>query len=183
MPRRLLALFGLLLLAGQAVVVRAQSAASANLSLIDSQGFPTVAALLDVFDAQGRYITGLQPADITILEDGVQLPVDGLSESAPPAQIVVAINPGPALAVRDGEGIERFRRIVEVLGGWALARPPDAPDDLSLVTLAGPIITHADPSAWVVSLTSFQPDLRSTTPNAQVLTTALNTVHELVRGL
>jgi hypothetical protein len=180
MPKRLMALLGLLLLAGQAVVVRAQSAATANLSLIDSQGFPTVAALLDVFDAQGRYITGLQPADITILEDGVPLPVDGLSESAPPAQIVVAVNPGPALAVRDGEGIERFRRIVEVLGGWALARPPDAPDDLSLVTLAGPIITHADPSAWVVSLTSFQPDFRSTTPNAQVLTTALNIVNERI---
>jgi hypothetical protein len=180
MLRRLLALLGLLLLAGQAVVVRAQSAVTANLSLIDPQGFPTVAALLDVFDAQGRYITGLQPEDITILEDGVPLPVDGLSESTPPAQIVVAINPGPSLAVRDGEGIERFRHIVEVLGGWALARPPDTPDDLSLVTLAGPIITHADPSAWVVSLTSFQPDFRSTTPNAQVLIIALNTVNERI---
>jgi hypothetical protein len=180
MLRRWLILLGTLLLAGQGLAVRAQGAARADLSLIDPQGFPTVAALLDVFDSQGQYVSGLQPADVTVLEDGEPLPVNGLSESAPPAQIVVAVNPGPAFAVRDGEGIERFRRIVEVLGGWALSRPVDNSDDLSLVTVAGPIITHAKASDWVVSLTSFQPDFRSTTPNVQVLTIALNTVNERI---
>ncbi len=182
MPKRLWALLGslLFLAAGQGFVVHAQTASWADLSLVNAQGFPTVAALLDVFDAQGQFVTGLQPADVTVLEDSAPLPVVGLSESAPPAQIVVAVNPGPALDVRDGEGIQRFRRIVAVLGGWAQARPSDTPDDLSLVTLAGPIITHATPSEWVVSLTSFQPDFRSTTPNAQVLTTALNTVNEQI---
>ena len=145
-----------------------RSAATAALSLVDAQDFPTVAALLDVFDAQGQFITGLQPADVTIVEDGQPFPVIGLSESAPPAQIVVAINPGPSLAVRDGEGIDRFSRVTEVLTGWAGAQPTENPDDLSLVSIAGPIITHAEPDDWIVSLTSFQPDFRSTTPNVQV---------------
>ena len=178
MRKFLLALLGLLLLAGQSYAVRAQSVATAELSLVDAQGFPTTAALLDVFDAQGQFITGLQPENVTILEDGQPHPVSGLSEYVPPAQIVVVVNPGPALAVRDGQGIERFERVTEVLAGWAGAQPIDNPDDMSLVSIAGPIITHAEPSDWAISLTSFRPDFRSTTPNVQSLTIALNTVNE-----
>ena len=76
MRKTLLALLGLLVLAGQSNAVRAQDAATAALSLVDAQGFPTMAALLDVFDGQGQPITGLQPADVTILEDGQPFPVD-----------------------------------------------------------------------------------------------------------
>jgi hypothetical protein len=172
-----LILLGLLLI-GQGSAVRAQSAATAELSLVNPQGFPTMTALLDVFDDQGRPITGLQAEDVTVLEDNQPRPVSELVESMPPAQIVVAINPGPALAVRDGEGIERIRRVKEVLAGWAGAQPADDPDDLSLVSIAGPIITHAEPDAWAVSLNAFQPDFRSTTPNVQLLSIALNTVNE-----
>lgn len=178
MRKFLLALLGLLLLAGQSNAVRAQSAATATLSLVNPQGFPTVTALLDVFDGQGRPITGLQAGDVTILEDNQPRPISELVESTPPAQIVVAINPGPALAVRDGQGIERIRRVKEVLAGWAGAQPTDTPDDLSLVSIAGPIITHAEPDAWAISLNAFQPDFRSTTPNVQLLSIALNTVNE-----
>jgi len=179
MRKLYLILFGLLFLAGQSNAVRAQEGmATAELSLVDAQGFPAVSALLDAYDAQGQPLTSLQPADVTVLEDSQPHPVGELVESAPPAQIVVAINPGPALAVRDGEGKARIQRVTEVLAGWAGAQPPDAPDDLSLVSIAGPIITHAKPTDWVVSLTSFQPDFRSTTPNVQSLMIALNTVNE-----
>ena len=126
---------------------------------------------------RGNSLPGCSPEHVTILEDGQPHPVSGLSESAPPAQIVVAINPGPALAVRDGQGIARYERVTETLAGWAGARI-DPFDDLSLVSIAGPIITHAEPDDWVVSLISFQPDFRSTTPNVQSLAIALNTVIE-----
>ncbi len=177
-------LLGLLLLSGQELpaeqggAVYAQSAAFASLHRVDVQGFPSVAALLDVYDAQGQFVSGLQPSDITVLEDGNPLPLTGLSESTPPAQIVVAINPGPALAVRDGEGIERYRRIVQALVNWAATRPLDPFDDLSLTTIAGPIITHARPADWAVSLTAFQPDFRATTPNLKSLTMAFNLAWE-----
>ena len=179
MRKFVLALLTLFLLSGQGSAVRAQNAATARLSLVDAQGFPSVAALLDVFDAEGQPVTGLQPEDITLLEDGQPKPVTELGESAPPAQVVVAINPGPALAVRDGNGIERFKRIKDMLVNWADAQNlADIPDDLSLITIAGPIITHASPNDWIISLTAFQPDFRSTTPNVQALTIALNTVNE-----
>ncbi len=178
MRKSLLALLGILFLTGQSGAVRAQNVASAELSLINVQGFPAVGALLDVYNDQGQPIIGLQPENITLLEDGQPFPASGLSESTPPAQIVVAVNPGPALAVRDGQGIERFKRITDMLASWAIARPLDSPDNLSLVTVTGPIITHATPSDWAVSITSFQPDFRSTTPNVQLMTIALNTAIE-----
>jgi len=174
----LLTLLGLFLLVGQSYVVRAQGTATAELSLVNPQGFPTVAALLDVFDEQGGFITGLSAGDVTILEDGQSRPVNELIETMPPAQIVVAINPGPALDVRNGQGIARIQPVTEVLAGWAGAQPAENPDDLSLVSIAGPIITHARPEDWVVSLNSFQPDYRNTTPNVQILSIALNTVNE-----
>jgi len=178
MRKFLLTLLGLVLLAGQSNAVRAQSAATAILSLVDAQDFPNVTAPLDIFDEQGRPVTSLAPKDVTVMEDGQPHPINELVESTPPAQIVVAINPGPSLAVRDGQGIARIERVTEVLAGWAGAQPTDSPDDLSLVSIAGPIVTHAEPDDWVVSLTSFQPDYRSTTPNVQSLSIALSTANE-----
>jgi hypothetical protein len=173
-----LILLGLLLFAGQGYVAHAQGEAEAGLFLVDAQAFPTVSALLDVFDEREQPISGLKPEDVTVLEDGQPFPVTELVETAPPAQIVVAINPGPAFDVRDGQGIQRIQRVREVLSGWAGAQPTDDPDDLSLVSIAGPIITHAKPDAWAISLNAFQPDFRSTTPNLQLLSIALNTVNE-----
>jgi hypothetical protein len=93
-----------------------------------------------------------------------------------PAQIAVAINPGPPLATRDRLGAPRFQGIVQALTAWAHALPPNTPDDMSLVTLTGPIISHATAKDWLVSLGAFQPDFRSTTPNLQSLSIAIDTV-------
>ena len=93
-----------------------------------------------------------------------------------PLQLTVAINPGPALATRDKLGMERFEGVVAALAAWAQALPADTPDDMSLVTLSGPIISHASARDWLVSLQAFRPDFRDTTPNLQTLQIAIQTV-------
>jgi hypothetical protein len=170
-------LLGLILLAGQGLPARAQGATTARVLMVDTQGFPVVSALLDVYDAQGEFITSLTAADLTIIENGVTRPVDDLVESYIPAQIVVAINPGPALAVRDGEGKGRFERVTDILSGWAQARQSESDDNMGLVSVTGPLITNANLNNWVISLVSYQPDFRSTTPNLQSLTVALDIVN------
>ena len=98
--RRLFALFlslGLLVVPG--AFAYAQTAAYAEVSAINAQNFPQVSALVDVFDANGAFVSGLQPADLTVYEDAQPRKVATITESAPPVQIVVAINPGPPLAV------------------------------------------------------------------------------------
>ncbi|MEP7137832.1 MAG: FHA domain-containing protein [Chloroflexota bacterium] len=176
--RRLFAFFlslGLLIVPG--AFAYAQTAAYAEVSAINAQNFPQISALVDVYDANGVFVSGLQPADLTVYEDGQQLEAAAITESAPPAQIVVAINPGPPLAVRDQNGKPRSEGVVSALDAWANSLPADSTDDLSLVSLSGSLINHATAKDWLVSLNSFKPDFRNTTPNLQSLSIALDTVN------
>jgi hypothetical protein len=170
-------LLSLSLLAATQTLARAQASAYAETAAIDTRSFPRITALMDVFAANGEFIQGLKPSDVTVLEDGESQPVDKLTQTSVPAQIVVAINPGPALAVRDGTGITRFARLVETLGNWANSQPTDSQDDLSLVSLSGSLISHGSARDWFISLDSFKPDFRATTPNLQSLAIALDTVN------
>jgi hypothetical protein len=165
------------LLAGTRSFVHAQTAAYAEIAAIDVQDFPQVSALLDVYDANGNFLAGLRPSDLTAYENGEPRPVDSINVLAPPAQIVVAVNPGPPLAVRDGNGVSRFEKVVTALEIWANSQPADSRDDLSLVSLSGSLINHANVSDWFVSLNSFKPDFRNSTPNLQTLAIALDTVN------
>ncbi|HSM70497.1 MAG TPA: hypothetical protein VK851_03055, partial [Anaerolineales bacterium] len=54
------------LLAGNRSFVHAQTAASAEIVRIDASSFPQVSALVDVYDANGEFISGLEPGDITV---------------------------------------------------------------------------------------------------------------------
>jgi hypothetical protein len=166
--------FGLLVVSS--ISARAQTSAYAEVAFVDAQNFPQVKALLDVYDESGKFVTGLKSGDLTLSEDGAAPAVNTLTESAAAVQLVVAINPGPSLAVRDGNAIPRFTKIVEALRLWVEAQPSESPDDLSLISLSGSLITHAKPRDWFISLDAFKPDFRNTTPNLQTLAIALDTV-------
>jgi hypothetical protein len=176
--RRLFAFFlSVSLLVVPQAFASAQTAAYAEVSAINAQNFPQISALVDVYDANGGFVSGLPPADLTVYEDGQPRNVTSVTESAPPVQIVVAINPGPALAVRDSNGKPRFDGVVSTLDAWVNSLPAESNDDLSLVSLSGSLINHATAKDWLVSLNSFKPDFRNTTPNLQSLSIALDTVN------
>jgi hypothetical protein len=159
-------------------LARAQSQGQAQAVLYpaDASAFPTVSTFLDVFDASGRFVSGLKPEQVAVVEEGQRLPARALTEQLVPLQLAVAINPGPALDRRDKQGTQRFEGIVQALDAWVQALPADAPDDMSLVSISGPIIAHASARDWLVSLHAFQPDFRETTPNLQSLEIAIETV-------
>ena len=165
------------LLAGTWSFVHAQTAAYAEIVRIDASNFPQVSALMDVYDANGEFITGIEPSDITVYEDSQETKATAITESALPVQVVVAINPGPAMAVRDSNAVTRFERVLETLSNWTNAQPADSRDDMSLVSLSGSLINHATVKDWFVSLDSFKPDFRNSTPNLQTLSIALDTVN------
>jgi hypothetical protein len=176
--RKLFTLFlSLSLLLGAAQSVRAQqNIATATLYPADLSSFPTISALLDVFDAQKIFASGLNSEAVTVIEDGNAFPADSLTEIAVPLQIVVAVNQGMALDARNANGFSRFQRVAQVIMQWAQSRPPDLPDDLSLVSQAGPVINHANAADFIIGLNGFQPDMRVATPNLQSLATALDVV-------
>jgi hypothetical protein len=174
LPLRLLLLLSLL--AWTQTFVHAQTAAYAEIARIDAADFPQISALVEVFDADGGFIPGIRPADVTVYEDGQEREAGSIREVDVPVQVVVAINPGPPLAIRDSNGVARFERAVEALRLWAEAQPGDSRDDFSLVSLSGSLINHASVDDWFVSLNAFKPDFRNSTANLQTLSIALDTV-------
>ena len=54
------------LLTGTRTFVHAQTAAYAEIALIDAENFPNISALVDVYDADGAFISGLKPKDFTV---------------------------------------------------------------------------------------------------------------------
>lgn len=160
------------------VPVSAQGQISASVTLynVDTSTFPTVTGFVDVTNSTGIFASGLKPEAVSVTENGQPLPADAFIELAIPLQLTVAFNQGQALGAQNSNGISRFQRVSQVLQQWAQARPTDLPDDLSLVSQAGPIINHAAPADFVVGLQGFQPDLRTAAPNLQSLSTALDVV-------
>jgi len=176
MMRRKLLLASLtaLLALASGFAVHAQEAARAEIIKIDASDFPTMHGMLDVYDADGKFASALDGISLTVLEDGNPLPLTSLVENEVGAQIVVAINPGPAMDTRDSFGVSRYDQIVDALRIWAEARPLEPTDEMSLITTAGPILVNASASEWRNSLVSFQPDARASIPSLQSLSFALD---------
>jgi hypothetical protein len=118
MRKLIFVILGLSLFIGWGSPARAQGQSRADLYPADASGFPTISAFLDVFDGSGRFISGLKPENVTVLEDDQPLHVQELNEMTVPAEIVVAVNPGPALALRDTQGATRFQGLVQTLNAW-----------------------------------------------------------------
>ncbi len=177
--RKLLAsFFALIFILGTAVSARAQTQARVDLYPPDASAFPNISTLVDVYDSNGIFASGLKPDAVTVLENGQAIPAASFNEQAVPLQIVVAVNQGPALDARDGTGLSRFQRISQILSGWAQTRPADPPDDVSLVSQAGQNISHGSAADFLASLGSFQPDFRAATPNLQSLAIAIDTASQ-----
>src|SRR5688572_7639468 len=153
-----------------------QSTAAVTLYNVEASAFPTVTGFVDVFDAQKNFASGLTPEAVTVTENGQTLTVDSFTEMEIPLQLTVAVNQGLPLDAQDANGISRFQRVAQVITQWAQSRPADLPDDLSLVSQAGPVINHANAADFIVALNGFNPDFRVATPNLQSLVTALDVV-------
>jgi hypothetical protein len=175
MRRLITACAGLALLLAQGTSARAQAGASAELYPPDATGFPAVSALLDVYDSNGIFASGLQAPIVSVTENGQAIPVSSLVEMAVPVQIVLSVNQGAGLDNRDPSGLSRFERAMQVLSGWVQTRPADMPDDFSLVSQTGPVMNHGTPADFLAVLGSFRPDMRAAVPNLQSLSIAIDT--------
>jgi len=145
----------------------------ALLAPLEMGSFPQISTYIDVRDAQEGFVFGLEPSNVTILENGDPLPVQELKLMRPGVQLVVAFNPGPAFSIRDVNGLSRFDHLSQTLEDWASARGTTL-DDLSLLANEGPEITHqSDPNDWLTALQGYQPDGRELEPNFDIMGRAL----------
>jgi hypothetical protein len=150
------------------------AAIQADLSLPQTEAFPRITSFLDVHDPQGQFLHGIEASDLRVLEDGISLPVAELQDLRPGVQLVVAVNPGRAFAIRDSQGLSRYDLLIGALRDWAGSRQGSTVDDLSLVTSGGPELIHtASLADWLATLGGYGPDARSLDPNLDLLLRAL----------
>ncbi len=158
--------------------VDAQGKAFATLLEPDASQFPGVSAWMNVFDNEGNFVSGLTAANVSVLENGQLIKPGRVEEFQIPLELVVAVNSGPALAVRDGLGNSRYSKAVAALDSWAQLLPENPVDDLSLAWNGGIITSHNPPSEWRQRLTGFDPALRTSQPGLTALTFALDVAQQ-----
>jgi len=170
---------GLFFLLATSVPGRAEGGAAARLYALDASAFPSMTALLDVYDATGTFVSGLTPDGVSLLEDDQPRPLQTIKELHPGVQFVLALDPGPAFALRDANGVSRVDKIMQFLDNWAKLLPATGPDDLSLVTTGGGVSSHLNaPGALLGGLLAYKPDARSLSPSLDTLSKALDVASE-----
>jgi hypothetical protein len=158
---------------------RAQGGAAAHLYALDASAFPSMTALLDVYDASGSFVSGLTPAALTLLEDNRPQTLASFEELKPGVQFALALDPGPAFGLRDPVGVSRLEKVQRALQDWANALPASNSDDLSLVATGGATSTHRTTGAALLNaLLAYQVDARRLTPTTDTLSKALDAVSE-----
>lgn len=176
MRRIILALICSLLLTTSSA---AQEANRAELTPPDISSFPLVSCYLDVYDAQGNFIYGLEPGDISILENGRELPVVDLRQLRPGVQFVVAINPGMSFAIRDVQGNSRFDYLAAALDAWAEARQGSTLDDVSFLGKGAAEATHLkEIQVWRSNLRRYQAEAAEESGGLEVLAGAMEIAAE-----
>lgn len=159
------------------ISVSAQSAASATLTVPNTDAFPKIETYLDVLDDQGKFVHGLEASNVRLLEDEKSLAPSSMSEIRSGVQFAVAFNPGPSFAVRNSQGISRYDFLINALANWAADRQGSTIDDLSLLTTGGSEVSHvSDPAQWLSSLQASQVDARQVTPDLNTLLNAIDLV-------
>jgi hypothetical protein len=180
MRNRLLSFLCLLIVLGAAVFstphpwVAAQGTLTVEISTPDASAFPVVSTLFDIYGVDGQFVTGLTEQDVTALEDGRPIPLDSLEETTPGVQLVVAVNPTAALAVRDPKGLSRYDKVKQALITWAESLPEGNTDDLSLVASGGSLLVHRPVDEWLRNFSGYTPDTRRGIPSLQSLNLALD---------
>lgn len=168
------------LLAGwlvSAPLIYAQTPNSATLFPPDTTSFPKIQVFLDVHDADGSFVHGLEPADVRLLEDNNQVQIEEFSELRPGVQAVLALNPGDSFTIRNSQGKSRYDAIYQTLENWLISRRGSTVDDLSFLAASGPERTHTkNPEELLAELQSFQLQQPVANPNLDVLSQALDVV-------
>ena len=157
----------------------AQSGTTVRLSPPQIEDYPRITAFLDIHDAAGNFVHGLKEGDVSVVENNQKISVDKLTEIQPGVQFVLAFSPGHALSIRDGLGSSRFDYLILGLSTWAWDQKAAETDDLSLVTVGGPELVHiTNPDTLISTLQTYQPNLRNSEPNLEVLSRALQVVED-----
>jgi hypothetical protein len=174
MRKIFLLIIGLIFLLGTATPARAQSSAQATLYNLQTASFPAISAGMDVYDAAGSFVTGLQAGDITIIEDNQPRAISKLEELQPGTQFAVALNTGAIFGWRDEYAVTRLDTIRSALMAWAMSLPSDKGDDLNLVAVGATETAHVNVVDFLTAITAYTPDAKTLLPTLDTFSRAID---------
>lgn len=136
--------------------------------------FPQIDFYLEAYDETNAAIPDLTLDEVSVLENGVAVPLDSLKRVEPGVQMIVATNNAPYLANVVG-GLAFFDRIRLALRDWAARQPADTPDDFSIASNTGLVAVRLqEPQQWVKAIEDFIPNLRDSQPSVISISQALD---------
>ena len=171
----LAALLGALFLQGfRGILLQTDDAPSVSIKGLDTGQFPNIVFYLETHDSSGSDLEGITKFDLRIHEDNTTLNADNLQRIEPGIHWITAINAGPRLMDLAG-GVHRIENIQSYLLAWMSSQAADSPNDYSLTTNTGTLISKAkDGKTWSETLESFQPDYNLAQPNLVSLSQAID---------
>lgn len=154
----------------------AQTIIETELSAPDARAYPQVQAFLRARTGEGRFLSGLRPADVMMVENGVEIPVDTIETLNPGAQISIVFDPSPSFSVRDSNGISRYDLVLSALTAWAESQEGRDGDVLSVSMTAGSESNDRLSYAQIgADLSGLPADHRSAETNISTLYKAITT--------
>lgn len=162
------------LLFGLRGVVFAQGGAEVILFPPNTDAFPKITGYTAVYDAAGQPIHGLTADKVALWENKQPVALTSWEEIHPGVQVVLAVNPGPPLGVRDVLGVSRYEYVYLQWQSWIQSHGGTTLYDLSLTTGEGVYLRHsADFTTLSEALAAYKPDFRQSQPSLAPLETAL----------
>ena len=142
----------------------------------DISKFPNVGIYVDAYDAQGKFIPGLDLNSFTILEDGLEMPVNETQLLEPGLHTIVAINLGATLSNRANASIPtRFESVVFDLADWLNNLRSGGTNQYSLTSNEGVLVEKLqEKDAFTFQLQNYKPNLFNFEPDLTSLSAALD---------
>ncbi len=155
--------------------VKAQAAREIYLSAPDLSSYPDITLYVNVNNREGKSITDLTSDQFTINENGIRQELLDFQSLKPGIQLVAAFNLASPFAIQDINGNSRFDYIKQSLLNWADQPQNPALDNISIISNDGLEHSHLNERSQVISiLEDYEPDLRETESNFNILANAIS---------
>jgi len=123
--------------------------------------FPKVTLFVDTYDAQGKFIPGLDLDSFTILENGLEMPVNEVQRLEPGLHTIIVFNLGATLSKRANTTVPtRFETVVFDLASWLNGLQSSAANQYSLTSNEGILVEMLQSKdAFTFQLQNYKPNL------------------------
>ena len=142
----------------------------------DISAFPKVSLFVDAYDANGRFISGLDLNSFTVFEDGFEMPVNETQLLEPGLHSIIAINLGATLSNRANASVPtRYETVVFDVANWLNGLNSGGTNQYSLTSNEGVLAEKLqEKDTYTSRLQNYKPNLFNFEPDLSSLSLALD---------